>query len=409
MRTGLDLREDEIRGSTPDPLTRRIMLSQIAGFYDPIGLASPAKQRGVMLIRESFQEAGRDHPSKDTWDDPLSPRLREAAIKLFEEYVRLGQLRFDRSLTPLGAIGCPIRIKFSDGSEASYGAVLYLRWETEDGVIVKLVESKAKLTPLDQKGDVIKAELCGAVFASRLKTYFEKHCYIKVNRWIHFVDIETILGAIQKDSYGYQTFFANHIGEIQKAGSVECWRWVEGRQNIADLITREASPEELAEGSVWQEGQEFLKLPESDWPVKTAREINPSVAEEIGGLRRKAFSALVTAGAQPRKWSGPISVVLVRLVDPRSFSSLARLCGTIAWVRQAVEIWLGNSQAPVRSKWEARPYLSVEKRATAFKDLALEAQDGVKSRDTTLDRLVVQKEEMKMLRKTQQATKNAET
>ncbi|XP_065152486.1 uncharacterized protein [Paramisgurnus dabryanus] len=393
MRIGLDLQEDEIKGNTPNPLTRRILLSQIAGFYDPIGLASPAKQRGVMLIRESFQEAGRDHLTKDTWDNPLSPRLREDAIKLFEQYVRLGQLRFDRSLTPHGAIGRPMGITFSDGSEASYGAVLYLRWETEDGVIVKLVESKAKLTPLDQKGDVIKAELCGAVFASRLKTYFEKHCYIKVDRWIHFVDSQTILGAIQKDSYGFQTFFANRIGEIQKAGSVDSWMWVEGKQNIADLITRGASPEELAEESVWQKGPAFLKLPESDWPVKSAREINPSVAEEIGGLRRKAFSALVTTGAQPRKCSGPTSVALVQLVDPQRFSSLVRLCGTIAWMRRAVEIWLGNSQAPDRSKWEARPYLSVEERATAFKDLALAAQDGVEFRDTTLDRLVVQKEE----------------
>ncbi|XP_077949972.1 uncharacterized protein LOC144389412 [Gasterosteus aculeatus] len=392
MRTGLDLREDEVRGGTPDPLTRRMLLSQIAGLYDPIGLASPAKQRGVMLVRESFQEAGIDRQSKDTWDDPLSPRLREAAIKLFEQNVRLGQLRFNRSLTPHGAIGRPMGITFSDGSEASYGAVLYLRWETEDAVAVKLVESKGKLTPLDQKGDVIKAELCGAVFASRLKTYFEKHCYIKVDQWIHFVDSQTILGAIQKDSYGYQTFFANRIGEIQKAGSVDSWRWVEGRLNIADLITRGASPEELAEGSVWQEGPKFLKLPESEWPVKTAREINPLVAE-IGGLRRKAFTGLVTVGAQPRKGSGPTSVAVVRLVDPQRFSSLARLCGTIAWVRQAVGIWLGNSQAPVRSKWEARPCLSVEERVTAFKDLALEAQCGVEFRDATLDRLVVQEEE----------------
>lgn len=201
------------------------------------------------------------------------------------------------------------------------------------------------------------------------------------------------LEPFRKDSYGYQTFFANQIGEIQKTGSVDSWRWVEGKQNIADLITRGASPEELAEGSVWQEGPEFLKLPESDWPVKTSREISPSVVEEIGGLRRKAFSALVAAVAQPRKWSCLTSVALVRLVEPRRFSSLARLCGTVAWVKQAVEIWLGISQAPVQSKWEARPYLSVEQRATAFKDLALEAQDGVEFRDTTLDRLVVQKEE----------------
>lgn len=46
MRTGVDLREEEVRGKTPNPLTRRMLLSQIAGFYDPIGLATPAKQKG---------------------------------------------------------------------------------------------------------------------------------------------------------------------------------------------------------------------------------------------------------------------------------------------------------------------------------------------------------------------------
>ncbi|KAL2088697.1 hypothetical protein ACEWY4_015596 [Coilia grayii] len=79
---------------------------------------------------------------------------------------------------------------------------------------------------------------------------------------------------------------------------------------------------------------------------------------------------------------------------PPSGISLARLCGTIAWMRRAVETWLGgNSQAPVCSKWEARPYLSAEERAVAFKSLALAVQDGVEFHDTTMDRLVVQKEE----------------
>lgn len=95
---------------------------------------------------------------------------------------------------------------------------------------------------------MIKAELCGAVFATRLKKYFEKHCLIKVKQWIHFVDSQTILAAIQKDSYGFQTFFANRIGEIQKAGHVEDWRWIEGKRNIADILTRGATPEELNEG-----------------------------------------------------------------------------------------------------------------------------------------------------------------
>lgn len=430
MRTGLDLREDEVRRNTPNPLTRRMLLSQIAAFYDPIGLATPAKQKGVMLVRESYQEAGKDNPTKDTWDYPLSPKLREASIRLFEEYVRLGYIRFERSITPLGAIGHPVGVTFSDGSEASYGAVLYLRWETQNGVIVRLVESKAKLTPLDQKGDVIKAELCGAVFATRLKKYFEKHCHIKVARWIHFVDSQTILGAIQKDSYGYQTFFANRIGEIQKAGPVEDWRWVEGNLNISDIITRGASPEELNEDSEWQRGPEFLKWPEVEWPAKMASEIVTTVADDVKRLKRKAFSAVVTR-AQSLKTCGPgksdadelrdstgnghpaqsppqslpsvierpkrklWGVSLVRLVDPKRFSTLSKLCGTIAWTRRAAESWLNKRQqtsGPV--KWEAKSSrLSAEERATAFQDLAFAAQDGIEFCDTTLNRLVVFKDD----------------
>lgn len=72
----------------------------------------------------------------------------------------------------------PWAITFSDGSENAYGVVLYLRWSSNQGLIIRLVESKAKLTPLNQKGDVIKKEVCGAVFASCLQRYFEQHSRI---------------------------------------------------------------------------------------------------------------------------------------------------------------------------------------------------------------------------------------
>ncbi|KAK3512121.1 hypothetical protein QTP70_031239, partial [Hemibagrus guttatus] len=164
------------------------------------------------------------------------------AIKLFEEYVQLGQVKFHRSLTPVGWKGKPWGITFSDGSDKTYGAVLYLRWETDQGVDVRLVKSKAKLVPLDQKGDAIKAEIGGAVFAVHLKKYFEKHGRMEVERWFHLVDSQTVLGAIQCDNYGYQTLFANRVGEIQKAGPVRDWWWIPGDFNIADLIMRGGTP-----------------------------------------------------------------------------------------------------------------------------------------------------------------------
>ncbi|KAK7883254.1 hypothetical protein WMY93_029428 [Mugilogobius chulae] len=242
-------------------------------------------------------------------------------------------------------------VTFSDGSEASYGAVLYLRWQTQEGVVVR-------------------------------------------------------------------------IGEIQMAGPVEDWRWVDSSLNISDIVTRGATPEELDEKSEWQEGPEFLKRPEAEWPVKMASEIVTKVADNVKRLQRKAFSAVTTRG-QSRKVSSPCSddgtdvevhtqpppkspaqaaeklierswsVALVNLVNPKRFCSLSKLCGTVAWVRRAVGFWLSVKNRALNSpQWEAKSSkLSAKERSVAFQDLALAAQDGINFKTTALNRLVVTKDE----------------
>ena len=90
MRVGKDLLRMEVKPGTPNPLTIRDLLSQVAGLYDPIGLVSPLKQKGAILVRRAFQEAGGGKLTRETWDKPLSESLREEAIQLFEEYAQLG-------------------------------------------------------------------------------------------------------------------------------------------------------------------------------------------------------------------------------------------------------------------------------------------------------------------------------
>lgn len=88
-----------MREKTPKPLTRRQLLSQVASLYD-LGLTTPVKQKGGILFQRAFQEARRK--TQDTWDTPLSEKLREEAIHLFKEYTCLNQITFHRSLTPVG-------------------------------------------------------------------------------------------------------------------------------------------------------------------------------------------------------------------------------------------------------------------------------------------------------------------
>lgn len=189
-----------------------MLLSQVASLLDPIDLVSPTKQKGAILVRKAFQETENQNLIKDTW------------------------------------VGKTWGVRFSDDSDKSFRAIVYLRWKTEQGIQVRLVESKAKLTPLDQKGKPVKAEICGAVFAARFRQYVEKHSQMEIEKWFHLLDSQTVLGAIHQNSYGYQTFIANRVGEI-KARSLEDWWWIPADKNIADIMTRQAPPEDLSEVS----------------------------------------------------------------------------------------------------------------------------------------------------------------
>ena len=411
MRVEEDLTEEEVEEKTPDPLTRRMLLSQVAGLYDPIGLATPMKQKGVILVRRAFQAAGQ--LVKDTWDAPLPDELRRKAIVLFREYARLSSVTFPRCITPPGWVGKPWGITFSDGSSESYGAVVYLRWETKSGTKVRLVESKAKLAPLNQKGDAVKAEICGAVFASRLRKFVEKQGRLEIERWFHLIDSQTVLGAIQRDSYGFQTFFANRVGEIQKTGLVTDWWWVSEKDNIADLVTRDGcSPELLVEDSVWQNGPAFLTKPLEEWPIKSAADVAAASRQEVTTLRRKAFSA-VTTRAQALKQqqsgdkgataggTGPTPTVLddgtqklwgaglVNQLNLTKSHSLSFFCGVLGYVRRF--LYMLRNKTNHRIQREA--VLMVKERKAAFLDLCLAAQAGVSFPTTTLHRLVVGKDQ----------------
>ena len=72
---------------------------------------------------------------------------------------------------------------------------------------------------------------------------------------------------ISKESYGFNTFATNRIGEIQETTEASEWFWVKGTLNIADWLTRGKLPTNLDSESIWQKGPQFIELPEEEWPI----------------------------------------------------------------------------------------------------------------------------------------------
>ena len=249
----------DITSSQDIKLTKRIVLSQVNRIYDPMGLATPFTIRAKGLMRSLWISE-----NKSDWDDPIPDMLKKEWMNFFDDLPNMEQEVFERCIKPANARGDPILVIFSDGSEVAYGAGAYARWNTTDNSYEsRLIISKNRLSPV-KKMSIDRVELCGAVLNKRLKTFIEKESRYKFTKFYHIVDSQIVYGMVQKESYGFNTFAATRIGEIQQGTNKDDWYWVESKNNIADWITRGRKPAEIGLNSIWQTGPEF---PEHEWPI----------------------------------------------------------------------------------------------------------------------------------------------
>jgi hypothetical protein len=164
LRTEPNLTEQNIIDHIPQQLTRRMILSQVNGIFDPLGLVSPFVVNAKILLRRvADYSAG--------WDDPVSEADRNEWAMFFHEMFQIEKIKFVRSIRPANAIGNPILVLFSDASTEAFGACAYVRWEAEGGQFnCALLTAKSKLAPA-KRISIPRLELNAALLAARLKKF----------------------------------------------------------------------------------------------------------------------------------------------------------------------------------------------------------------------------------------------
>lgn len=262
-KTGPDLTLQQFKDNIPAVLTKRMILSQINGIYDPLGLLTPFTIKAKVMMQDLWK-----HETKEIgWDDALSSEMRNEWNKFFIEVFEVENLSFKRCLRPNDAVGSPMLIIFSDASEQAYGSCCYVRWEHSDNSFSSvLLCAKGRVAPV-KKISIVRLELCAAITAKRLYSFIQEESRFEFSKTIFVVDSKIVQSMIHKDSYGFKTFVSVRIGEIQGSTDKNMWSWTESGNNIADWITRWKSPSDLGRDSEWQVGPNWLKTPESDWPI----------------------------------------------------------------------------------------------------------------------------------------------
>jgi len=90
-------------------------------------------------------------------------------------------------------------------------------------------------------------------------------------------DSQITLAWIRRPSSKWKVFAANKVQDIHQRVPPSQWRFCQGSQNPADLVTREIPASKLRDCKLWWKGPHWLQQPRSHWPVN---EVLKAVPEE---------------------------------------------------------------------------------------------------------------------------------
>ena len=99
---------------TSSKMTKRIILG------DPVDAGVATLVKAKIGMQELWQRGL-------SWDEEIPPDLKKKWTMLFKEMAALEKVRFQRCLTPTGAINNPELITFCDASRMAFGTCSYIR------------------------------------------------------------------------------------------------------------------------------------------------------------------------------------------------------------------------------------------------------------------------------------------
>jgi len=134
-----------------------------AQFYDPLGLFSPVSVIGKILFQETWCRGLR-------WQKILPHDFGVRWHAWITSLSHLSGIHVPRWMGTSKGQDTQMHV-FCDTSERAYGAILYIRSTTQEGIIVRLACSKSRFAPV-KKITLLCLELLAALVGARLLQYF---------------------------------------------------------------------------------------------------------------------------------------------------------------------------------------------------------------------------------------------
>ncbi|XP_055528037.1 uncharacterized protein LOC129720574 [Wyeomyia smithii] len=203
--------------------TKRVMYSEIAKFFDPLGLIFPVTVLAKLLAQRLWQ-------LKIGWNNPVDEGTARQWNELQVPMSLLAHIAIPRCVTFEGAIAHELH-GFSDASTVAYGACIYLRSLFADGSAeLRLLTSKSKVAPLEELS-IPRKELCAARLLTRLLVKVIPALDMELREIVLWCDSTIVLAWIKKPLNQLQLYVRNRIAIIQQHNSGYRWKYIRSQQN----------------------------------------------------------------------------------------------------------------------------------------------------------------------------------
>ena len=245
-----------VNGSTKP--TKRSVLREIASVFDPLGLFSPVLLQGKVFLQSLWSK-------HIEWDDEISSEDLAVWSSVSSNIDGLSDISIKRCIATNDSENMQqYLVCFCDASSYAYAASVYLvQFNGEQESKSDLIFSKTRLAPL-KKITIPRLELMGVVIGVRCLQYVKQQLKVTVVGSYLYTDSQCVLKWINSDK-DISVFVKNRVKEFKEDGEI-VFGYVSTKENPADVATRGADVQKLADNQIWWYGPKWLTGPESEWP-----------------------------------------------------------------------------------------------------------------------------------------------
>ncbi|XP_071648473.1 uncharacterized protein [Temnothorax longispinosus] len=188
-------------------VTKRLVLSQIAQIYDPLGLLGPV----VIIAKCIMQSLWK---IKTGWDEVLPTDLETTWKEYYKSLPQTNDVKIPKNINPENASGQFDLVGFGNASEKAYGAVLYAVSRKSGGTAqAHLICSKSRVAPL-KTISLARLELEAALLLAKLSEQAREAYGAKIQDIILLSDSTVVFNWIAESPNIRKAYVANRITKI---------------------------------------------------------------------------------------------------------------------------------------------------------------------------------------------------